>query len=55
MSMHTFFNCSFEAARSGTVTKHLGSIKPTKKCSDVSHEADSFGGGVLVLVLFFLP
>ena len=44
MSMHTFFNCSFEAACSGTVTKHLGSIKPTKKCSDVSHEADSFWG-----------
>lgn len=57
MSMHTFFNCSFEAARSGTVTKHLGSIKPTKKCSDVSHEADSFGGGGgwLVLLLFFFP
>lgn len=45
MSMHAFFNCSFEAAHSGTVTKHLGSIKPTKKCSHVSHEADSFGGG----------
>lgn len=59
MSMHTFFNCSFEAARSGTVTKHLGSIKPTKKCSDVSHEADSFGGGwgggVVSSASFFFP
>lgn len=50
-SMHTFVNCSFEAAHSGTVTKHLGSIKTTKKCSDVSHKADSFLRG-LVLVLF---
>lgn len=38
--MHTFFNCSFEAVHSEAVTKHLGSMKTTKKCSDISHEAD---------------